>query len=153
MNAWVKELRAEIGRRKQRRKLSQSELAELLNVGLSAVAKWEMEKSPQQPERDSYLKLFRLASPELRARAPQVVDLPEVSDPDRTVPPENTTGERYVTNHRDAAIVAEELDGIEDPALRRRARNAALQAIEAELVQSHPSELGAGKLRRRAQHS
>lgn len=49
---------------------------------------------------------------------------------------EDVTGP-YKTKQRDAAIVAEELDGIEDPYLRRKARNAALKCIE-EIIHGPP---------------
>jgi hypothetical protein len=90
-NQWVKALRAELGARKgakhrdgSTRPISQSELAERLRCQLSMVGKWEM-KNPQQPNRDNYVKALSLASPALRARAPQ--DLPgleiEPHQPDR----------------------------------------------------------------------
>src|SRR6266403_1302877 len=77
MKDWIKQLRIELGRKEGRAKVTQSELAELVGLGLSAVGKWEMGKRPQKPERDSYVKLFHLASPQLRAKAPH--DLTEVN--------------------------------------------------------------------------
>lgn len=116
MREWVKALRKERGYR------SQEALAEAIGVQRSAVAKWEMKKNPQQPERESYFSLYSLASTALRARAPQIIDdLPAVSDPDRSVRP-NAKGTYFVTSDQ-GKIIARKFDAMpeeeRDEALRK----------------------------------
>lgn len=151
---WVKDLRAELGTARGRKKISQTELARLINPdpnedSTSMVAKWEMKKDPQTPERDSCIALLRLASPALRARAPrdwaQFLDLPDMSDPGARVSSDaNIRGDHQVTTP-EGRTVGQELDEIEDLVLRKRARDAALQAITAERAKENPSLPVAGK--------
>lgn len=73
---WVKAVRLALGIR------SQEEFAERLDVGRSAVAKWETDI--QTPEFDSIRRILKLAPPELRARMPRDLQVPgmtTMSDP------------------------------------------------------------------------
>lgn len=153
MNAWIKELRAELGRAAGRRRaISQVELAERVGVGLSAVGKWEMSKNAQKPERESFVRLLRLASAELRARAPHSTELAGMPDGNHSVVRDpDHQGDQVTTP--EGIMVGRELDEIGDVELRKRARTAALAAIDAERAKSNPTEPGGAQRPDRARRS
>lgn len=136
---WVRAVRRALGVR------SQEAFAERLGFGRSAVAKWESEI--QTPNLESFRKLWRIATPELRASAPQAIESLGLSDLDRTLPNELTKGENYTVKTDQGRILAKLIDGIEDDAERTRAMNRCLNALDSQ----SPSELGADNRSDRAQ--
>lgn len=127
---WVKELRARLGIS------SQQAFAETLKLSdRSTVAKWE--SGVQNPGVASWRRLWTLAPPDLRACAPDVVAGLGVAD--RSVTLSDTMPKGYEAKTKEAATIAEEIDSIEEPILRRRARNAALRCIEETLRAPPPT--------------
>lgn len=127
---------------------SVEDFAELADMSRGGVNK--LIYGQQYPRHDSIEKLEAVAPPTLKDfKAWMRGDTPPMSESDRTVPANLKEG-AYVTQSRDAAMVAQDIDAIEDKALRTRARNAALKAIEEVL---HPSmldaEIGPGRAQRR----
>lgn len=117
---WVRALRARLGF------TSQEAFAEALHLkNRSTVAKWE--SGTQSPSVASWRRLWQRAPPDLKVVAPQEIAGVGVADQAVSV---DDMPKGYVTTSKEAATVAEEIDAIEDPFLRRRARNAALRCIE-----------------------
>lgn len=118
---WVKTLRARLGF------TSQEAFAEALHLkNRSTVAKWE--SGTQNPGVSSWKKLWTRAPLDLKVCAP--AEIAGVGVADQVVIVDDAMPKGYITTSKEAATVAEELDSIEDPFLRRRARNAALKCIE-----------------------
>jgi transcriptional regulator with XRE-family HTH domain len=115
--------------------LNQTLFGEAIGRSKGAITDWERgENKPDTPSIDKILKKVpKVPRPPFKAGE-------GVSDPDRTVPPSETGA--YVTKYRESGQVAAELEDIHDEALRRRARTAAMAAID---EVRNPSELGADK--------
>jgi hypothetical protein len=133
---------------------STSEEAFAEATGLSRGGVRKLFDSDRRPRFDTIEKLKKIAPAHLKnPDAVQDPDLSTMSDPDHSVSPVTPTEGEYVVNTHDGQFVGRQLDEIEDRALRRRARNAALAAIEEERSKAHPSELGAdrgpGRVQRR----
>lgn len=126
--------------------VTQEEFAERVRAegGRDTVTKWWKKKKPTEPGFTYTRRLVLIAPERLRNEflgKPATSD--GVSDPDRKVSPD-ANGENNVTTP-EGIMVGRELDEIEDIPLRKKARTAALAAIDAERSKSNPSELGAGK--------
>lgn len=131
--------------RKVRGPLSQETFAEKVGVHWVTVNRWESQGAGmRQRSVQRILKAF-----------PDVGHPPidGLSDPDRKVDAstkEHHEGAYAVTTY-EGQTVGRELDEIDDPTLRKRARTAALAAIDAERAKSNPLPLGADNRSDRAQ--
>lgn len=145
MAAWVRKIR--LGA-----KLSQAEFGARLraepHVSPVTVSKWET--GEQRIETNS-IGLIRKAFPESPPPPlPGMSDPPAISGVSDDT--DNATGDYNVTT-AEGQTVGRELDEIEDGPLRKRARNAALAAIESEMAKPRPRVPGAGKSGSASRHS
>jgi DNA-binding transcriptional regulator YiaG len=140
---WIRQVREAL-------KLTQEQLGETIGAeGDRTVAKWE--GAVAEP-RFVYTRRIAVLAPwplQLTFLG-RSSDSPSMSDPDRTVLPAANEGEKLVVTP-EGIMVGKELDEIEDVEIRKRARTAALAAIDAERSKSHPPELDADQKRHRVQ--
>lgn len=125
---WVKALRRRLGY------TSADQLAQKLGRSRNAVARWE--NASRTPNMEAWRKLLALAPSDLRECAPQVTEGLGLVDFGMAI---QGSMKGYLATTKEAATVAEEIDSIEEPLLRRRARNAALRCIE-EVLRGQGSE-------------
>lgn len=139
---WVRAVRDALG-------LTQERLGEKVQApGDRAVAKWE---GGVVAPRFVYTRRLAVLAPwPLQAAfLGRSTDSVPVSDPDRKVAPDDIDKERDVVTP-EGIMVGKELDEIGDTEVRKRARTAALAAIDAERSKSHPHEASAGEKASRA---